>query len=909
MSGLTTGAVEEWMDSHKESMQELFLKKADTVLINKWLLLHGYSAVCDNAPHPSKRGSLTGGNSNPSSPRDLRCDDGFFEHVHQRSNSKKYLRQDFAKSKKKNIFRTYEPTSSPELTTEGRRSSLKDMRMFRSLPPNSVNILSLLIQSKVRLPRYPSKDIDMKRDLRQINERDFFLEIVKDISNDLDLRSLTNKIKSNISVLVDGDAGSVFVVEGKGSSRPVLVSKLFDIHSGTSILPSTSGESSIKVAWGKGIIGHVAAIGDTVNILDANMDPRYNDEVDRITGYVTESIICMPIRNSDNDIVGVAQVVNKTGSCEGFSKDDEKMLATYLTFCGIAIHNAQIFEAYSKEYERNKALLEVVHDVFEEQTSLEIVIHKIMQRAQTLLKCERCSVLLRDGTSETNFNRVFDLGYPVKNGQSSNYKNVFSTCDPNMHPANRPRNVPSIICTSPENSSDMKFGNKIAEHVLITGETINISDADQDCRFEQEVDKCGNIAMRSILCKPIRNRESKTIGVAQVMNKSDGLSFDEHDDQLFEAFTIFCGLGINNCVLYEEIAILLSKQAVTLETLSYHSGVSATDVVRLKSQKVPETSEWKLDSHKFNDFSLTKDEMLVAAIRIFKDLGFIRKFKIDYEVLCRWLLTVRKNYRNVAYHNWRHAFNVCQTMFASLKRSGAKRHLADRETLAMVVGCLCHDLDHRGTNNAFQQKSGSALAQLYGTSGTMEHHHFNHAVTILNSEGNNIFANFTSEEYSAIITLLKESILATDLSLHIQLRNKFFAMVDSGQNTWDDRESKETLRSILMTSCDIASITKPWQIQRKAADLVMSEFFDQGDKEKQQLNIQPQACMDRERQDELPKLQMGWIDGICLPLYNALSKMDIYFTPLKEGVLANRGYWEKMDADKLAKDIVRETGV
>ena len=38
-----------------------------------------------------------------------------------------------------------------------------------------------------------------------------------------------------------------------------------------------------------------------------------------------------------------------------------------------------------------------------------------------------------------------------------------------------------------------------------------------------------------------------------------------------------------------------------------------------------------------------------------------------FQVLCRWLLTVRKNYRNVAYHNWRHAFNVCQSMFSLFK--------------------------------------------------------------------------------------------------------------------------------------------------------------------------------------------------------------------------------------------------
>ena len=34
------------------------------------------------------------------------------------------------------------------------------------------------------------------------------------------------------------------------------------------------------------------------------------------------------------------------------------------------------------------------------------------------------------------------------------------------------------------------------------------------------------------------------------------------------------------------------------------------------------------------------------------------------QVLYRWVLTVKKNYRPVTYHNWRHAFNVAQTMFA-----------------------------------------------------------------------------------------------------------------------------------------------------------------------------------------------------------------------------------------------------
>lgn len=53
-----------------------------------------------------------------------------------------------------------------------------------------------------------------------------------------------------------------------------------------------------------------------------------------------------------------------------------------------------------------------------------------------------------------------------------------------------------------------------------------------------------------------------------------------------------------------------------------------------QAQKVPEAHAWKLDSVLFNDFSLTKDDMLVASIRIFLDLGFVRKFRIEYEVCC-----------------------------------------------------------------------------------------------------------------------------------------------------------------------------------------------------------------------------------------------------------------------------------
>lgn len=112
-------------------------------------------------------------------------------------------------------------------------------------------------------------------------------------------------------------------------------------------------------------------------------------------------------------------------------------------------------------------------------------------------------------------------------------------------------------------------------------------------------------------------------------------------------------------------------------------------------------------------------------------------------------------------------------MWVCLQTAGFQETLTEMEILALIVGCICHDLDHRGTNNAFQAKwesitatqhylelnlnvftahmsfewiwfhlsdicvflrTGSALSLLYGTSATLEHHHFNHAVMILQSE-------------------------------------------------------------------------------------------------------------------------------------------------------------------------------
>lgn len=126
----------------------------------------------------------------------------------------------------------------------------------------------------------------------------------------------------------------------------------------------------------------------------------------------------------------------------------------------------------------------------------------------------------------------------------------------------------------------------------------------------------------------------------------------------------------------------------------------------------------------------------------------------ELEKLCRFTMSVRKNYRRVPYHNWKHALTVAHCMYAILQktsgiftelevsgsswRCGALYQQRNLILLfvyvcqrkGLLIACLCHDLDHRGYSNSYLQKFDHPLAALYSTS-TMEQHHFSQTVSIL----------------------------------------------------------------------------------------------------------------------------------------------------------------------------------
>uniref|UniRef100_A0A3Q3AYX1 Phosphodiesterase n=1 Tax=Kryptolebias marmoratus TaxID=37003 RepID=A0A3Q3AYX1_KRYMA len=705
------------------------------------------------------------------------------------------------------------------------------------------------------------------------------LELVKEVSSHLDVTALCHKIFLHINELIAADRYSLFLVGEDSSNRKFLISRLFDVAEGSTLEESSS--NCIRLEWNKGIVGHVAATGQLLNIKNAYEDPRFNAEVDQITGYKTHSILCLPIKNHRGEVVGVAQAINKKCGEDGaFTEQDEKDFSAYLAFSGIVLHNAQLYETSQLENRRNQVLLDLASLIFEEQQCLEVLLRRIAGTILSFMQAQACTVFIADDDSNS-FSSVFHMEYEEL----------------------------TEVLSAPKRDCDVSQINYLyAQYVKNTMLPLNIADFTKDQRFPWTGENPDHTTeqIKSLLCAPIRNgKKDKVIGVCQLVNKMDEAcssikAFNRNDEQFLEAFAIFCGLGIQNTQMYEMVERAMAKQEVTLEVLSYHATATEEESQELQVTAVatvPSAQSLRLLDFSFSDFDLSDTETTLATIRMFVDLNLIQTFQMKYTSLCQWVLSVKKNYRkNVVYHNWRHAFNTAQCMFALLKSGRLQNNLNDLEILALMIATLCHDLDHRGVNNSYIQRSDHPLAQLYCHS-TMEHHHFDQCLMILNSPGNQILSGLSLDEYKVTLKMIEKAILATDLALYMKRREEFFELTKNNQFVWEDEHHRELLRSMLMTACDISAITKPWPVQKRIAELVATEFFEQGDKERQELNIEPIDLMNREKRDKIPSMQVSFIDAICIQLYETLASMSEHCSPLLEGCQKNRQHWKHLAED------------
>ena len=106
----------------------------------------------------------------------------------------------------------------------------------------------------------------------------------------------------------------------------------------------------------QGLAGHVFRTGEVINIKDAYADSRFNKEIDSKTGYRTKTILCMPIRNIEQEIIGVFQILNKLSGY--FTQEDEDILIAIGSSAGISLENAKLFKRQNELLEEQRVVFD-----------------------------------------------------------------------------------------------------------------------------------------------------------------------------------------------------------------------------------------------------------------------------------------------------------------------------------------------------------------------------------------------------------------------------------------------------------------------------------------------------------------------------------------------------------------------
>ncbi len=94
----------------------------------------------------------------------------------------------------------------------------------------------------------------------------------------------------------------------------------------------------LRITARKGVAGYAALSKETQIVVDAYNDYRFNPEVDKATGYLTQTILAVPLLDNQDNTIGVFQVLNKKHSI--FTNLDAEMLLLISNYAASAIENA-----------------------------------------------------------------------------------------------------------------------------------------------------------------------------------------------------------------------------------------------------------------------------------------------------------------------------------------------------------------------------------------------------------------------------------------------------------------------------------------------------------------------------------------------------------------------------------------
>jgi len=293
------------------------------------------------------------------------------------------------------------------------------------------------------------------------------------------------------------------------------------------------GVTEIRFPATAGIAGAAFTAGRADIVPDAYRDPRFNQEIDRQTGYHTRNILCVPLRNRSGERIGVTQILNKRSG--DFGPDDLALAEAINRHAASALEQALLVERL-EQAQREEIELLTIAEAISTELHLEVLFARIMAAATQLLNAERSTLFLYDAAKDELWSRV---------AEGTGHQEI---------------RIPA------------RAG--IAGAAFADGEVLVVPDAYADPRFNREVDRASGYHTRNILAVPIIDRMNERLGVVQVLNKRGG-DFTAIDVRRAKAFCAQIAIAIQNAQLFADVLALKNYNESILKSLS--NGVITLD--------------------------------------------------------------------------------------------------------------------------------------------------------------------------------------------------------------------------------------------------------------------------------------------------------------------------------------------
>ena len=295
----------------------------------------------------------------------------------------------------------------------------------------------------------------------------------------------------------------------------------------------------------------------------------------------------------------------------------------------------------------------------------------------------------------------------------------------------------------------------------------------------------------------------------------------------------------------------------------------------------------------FNCFDYSEDQLLLCTVHTLEHLGLIAELRLSLPHLQTFLLCIRSSYRTNPYHNFFHGFAVFQFGFFMLTSSKLCRLLSPHDQLALLISCLCHDVDHPGTTNSFQIAVDSGLARVHNEVAVLENHHAFITCEILRHPRSNFLQTFTAVQLRAFRRTIIQAILATDMAVHFELCRQF-ARFDSDLDKYDGRQEddRQLVINVVTHSSDLSAQVMDFHIASLWETRVTAEFIAQSELE-QELGIPVSTFMNGLHEHSVRyKNHLNFLDFVMQPLWSVVSDVLPPMHRCLDSLRSNRSHYE-----------------